>query len=62
VKYRSMSTPAISRGYRSFLQAYQPKNAIVITKDFIAAEQFENVTVNFIPLERLPNLFSFINL
>jgi predicted AAA+ superfamily ATPase len=60
VKYRSLSSPAISRGYRSFLQAYRPTNAVVITKDFLGSEQFEGVTVHFIPLEYLKNLFALI--
>lgn len=60
VKYRNTIGPQISRGYRSFLQAYQPKNAIVITKNLIAKELIENVTVHFIPLEKLDRLFPFI--
>ena len=60
VKYRSMSSPSITRGYRSFLKAYQPKQAVVITKDFLGFEQFEQVRVDFIPLAYLKNLFALI--
>lgn len=60
VKYRNTSTPQVSRGYRSFLQAYQPQNAIVITKNLIAKEKIENVNVHFIPLEKLDTIFPFI--
>lgn len=60
VKYRSMSSPSITRGYRSFLQAYQPKRAVVITKDFLGSELFEHVRVDFIPLAYLKNLFALI--
>lgn len=60
VKYRNMTSPQITRGFRSFLQAYQPKNAIMITKNLLAIEQFEGVTVHFIPLEHLDHIFPFI--
>ena len=61
VKYRAITSPAISRGYRSFLQAYKPKNAIVITKDFVGTATFENIPVHFIPLSYLNELFVLIN-
>lgn len=60
-KYRNLSGPDISRGYRSFLQAYQPKIAVVITKNLIARERIENSEVHFIPLEHLDKLFSLIS-
>lgn len=60
VKYRNSTTPSISRGYRSFLQAYQPQKAAVITKDLIAVEVIENVEVHFIPLEQLEKVFPLI--
>ena len=61
VKYRNLSSPAITRGYRSFLQAYQPKQAVIITKDFIGHELFENVEVFFIPLMYLNQVFALID-
>lgn len=61
VKYQNMSSASISRGYRSFLQAYQPKLAVVISKDFLASVLIENVPVHFIPLAYLNDLFSLIN-
>jgi len=60
VKYRNLNSPQISRGYRSFLQAYQPEAAVVITKNLICVEEIENVNVHFIPLERLEKLFSLV--
>lgn len=60
VKYRNLTAPKISRGYRSFLEAYQPKNALMITKNLIATERIENTEVHFIPIERLDDLFPFI--
>lgn len=61
VKYRGMSSPSITRGYRSFLQAYQPKQAVVVTKDFLGAAPFEGVCVHFIPLTYLKHLFALID-
>jgi predicted AAA+ superfamily ATPase len=60
VKYRNSLAPQISRGFRSFLQAYQPKNALMITKNLIAVERIENVDVHFIPLEQMDKMFPFI--
>lgn len=61
VKYRGMTSPSITRGYRSFLQAYQPKQAVVITKDYLGSEYFEGVCVHFIPLTYLKHLFALID-
>jgi len=60
VKYRNLAGNHISRGYRSFLQAYEPKTAVVITKNIIAVEKIENSEVHFIPLEKLDLLFPII--
>lgn len=60
VKYQTMSTPAITRGYRSFLQAYQPQKGAFITKDFLGQDRFENTDVHFIPLSYLDRLFELI--
>jgi predicted AAA+ superfamily ATPase len=60
VKYQNMSDFKISRSFRSFLQAYMPSQGVIITKNFIGTAEFENVTVHFIPLERLNLLFELI--
>jgi hypothetical protein len=60
VKYRNFTGVQISRGYHSFLQAYQPKKAVVITKNLITVEAIDNVEVSFIPPERLDLLFPLI--
>lgn len=57
VKYANFKKPAITKSFRSFLQAYQPKSGVIITRDFIATENFENTVVHFIPLEHLNDLF-----
>ncbi|HEX4044102.1 MAG TPA: ATP-binding protein [Gammaproteobacteria bacterium] len=49
VKYRNMRSLSIHRGFRSFLQAYQPKIGIVVTKDLYGEAMFENCQVFFFP-------------
>lgn len=56
VKYANFTAPRITRAYRSFLQAYQPANGIIITKNFVGTEKFENSYVHFIALEDLSKL------
>lgn len=51
VKYRSMNRASITRGFRSFLEAYKPKEGIVLTKNFIGHERFVETEVSFIPFE-----------
>lgn len=57
VKYRPVSTPKITRGYRSFLQAYQPKYGVILTRELLADEIFEKTQVKFIPVTMLAKLF-----
>ena len=57
VKFRNLSKPSVSRGFRSFLQAYQPNQAFILTKELSAVEKIENSEVFFIPLEHLEALF-----
>ena len=56
-KYETFKQPTITRSYRSFLEAYQSKYGIIITKNYLATEKFENTTVHFIPLEKLEMVF-----
>ena len=48
-KYRNLKSLSISRGYRSFLQAYQPKIGIILTKDVQGECMIENCNLYFIP-------------
>lgn len=61
VKYRGLNKPTISRGFRSFIEAYQPKKAIFITKDLIDKLDVEGCMVHFIPLKQLLKIFDLIN-
>lgn len=58
VKYRNMDSFSISRGFRSFIQAYQPKLGIIITKDLSGQAVFEKINIHFIPFSDLKKLFS----
>lgn len=60
VKYRAMKKPVISRGYRSFLEAYQPKVGVMFTKDLFDEVQVGSTKVYFIPLTHL-STFSMSN-
>ena len=57
VKFQTLIKPAISRSYRSFLQAYQPPFGIIINKNQIGEVEFEGCKVHFLPIEDLPSLF-----
>lgn len=60
VKYRNLASPKISRGYRSFLAAYKPKVAVVVSKNLSGIERIEDTDVHFIPLKHLEKLFLLI--
>src|SRR3990167_817885 len=53
VKYRTFNAPKISRGFRSFLQSYAPKRAIIITKDWYGDSIIEGVTIHFVPFSTI---------
>ncbi len=58
VKYKNYTRFTLSKGFRSFIDAYQVTNAIVITKNFSAEEKINNCLVKMIPLEKLSTLFA----
>ena len=60
-KFRHMNTIKVTRGFRSFIEAYQPKHGIVITKDFIAKTQIDNCLINFIPFAHLTDMIALID-
>ncbi len=60
VKYRNLTTPTVSRGYRSFLQAYQPKKGIMITKDWHGEMMIENSLIHFIPFSDMPRILALL--
>lgn len=61
VKYRNLSKASISRGFRSFIEAYQPKHAIMITKNLMSQITVNNCKVHLVPLIYLSNAFKLIS-
>lgn len=57
VKYQNTRRLNLTRSYRSFIDAYQPKNGFVITKNQVGQLIEGNTTISFIPLNQLPGLF-----
>ncbi len=57
VKFRNMKGAVISRGFRSFIDAYLPKHGFYITKDFNKKIIIDQCEVNFISFSRLSRLF-----
>ncbi len=53
VKFRSMSRPVISRSFRSFIEAYQPRHGFFITKDFNAIVSVHGCDIQFISFSKL---------
>jgi len=60
VKYRNLTKPTITRGLRSFIEAYNPPAALVISNELIAKVQIGDCTVHFIPLQQLTKIFDLI--
>ena len=53
VKHRSFTTPKITRGFRSFLESYQPKYGLIITKDYYDKKEVEGCLIEWVPLSDL---------
>ncbi len=57
VKYQNLKEPALSRSFRSFIDAYHPKKGFVITNQFKATLQIKQTEIIFLPLQKLEQLF-----
>jgi predicted AAA+ superfamily ATPase len=53
IKYRNLVNLSVSRGFRSFVQAYQPKLGIIITKDLYGELMVDNSHIFFIPFSNV---------
>lgn len=60
VKYQNADKPSITRAFRSFLQAYQPKIAVYLTKNYIGKITIENTTVHFFAIDRLEDFIQLL--
>lgn len=61
VKYRNFKEAKISRGFRSFLEAYQPKKSIVITQNIHDKKMINHCEVHFIPFSDIKEGLFLIN-
>jgi uncharacterized protein len=60
VKYQNFRQPKISRSLRSFITHFQPKQAIIITKESSEKIQIDSTEILFIPFEKISTLFELI--
>lgn len=56
-KYRTMNDAVVTRAFRSFIEAYQPKYGFFITKDFNKKIVVNNCQVYFIAFSRILSFF-----
>lgn len=59
-KYRNLKKPTISKGFRSFVEAYEPPVGIILTRSFIDKRIIGNTEINFIPIENMDNCLRII--
>ncbi len=50
VKYRGFKKEKLTRSFRSFLSAYAPKNAVLLTKNYSGKMNIEETNISFIPV------------
>lgn len=60
VKFRNSVGLNLTRGYKSFLEAYEPKLGFVITKDQMGTITHLKSEIHFVPITNLQNLFEII--
>lgn len=61
VKYRQINKPTVTRSFRSFIEAYQPKVGIFITKNFIKRINVSGCEIHFIPFEFLTRIYPILD-
>lgn len=60
VKHQNFKQPNISRSLRSFITNFQPKQAVIITKNYSEKTTIDQTEVLFIPFEKINHLFELI--
>ncbi|HLB43422.1 MAG TPA: ATP-binding protein [Gammaproteobacteria bacterium] len=60
VKFRSMTDPVVTKSFRSFIEAYQPRYGFFITKDFNKKIMINHCEVYFIPFRRILSMFDIV--
>lgn len=53
VKYRNFTKPVLNRGIKQFIKKYQPKQAVMITKDFEDKINFKKTEILFLPAYKI---------
>lgn len=61
VKFRNMNKTQVTRGFRSFIEAYSPPFGVVISKNWKGELTINNCKIQFIPFEQLQDLFEFLD-
>lgn len=57
VKYITMNAPTITRGFRSFIEAYEPRYGFYITKNYNKKIQINDCVIYFISFAKLLSFF-----
>lgn len=57
VKYQNFIKPTVSRSFRSFIDAYQPKKGFIVTINFTETLMLGEIQIYFIPLTKLDKIF-----
>lgn len=60
VKFRSMDVATVSRSFRSFVEAYQPKIGFFITKDLNQIVQIDQCKIHFIAFSRMTQMIKLL--
>lgn len=60
VKFKAMTSPVITRAFRSFIEAYEPRYGIFITKNYNKKIMVNNCEVHFISFWRLEKMISLL--
>jgi hypothetical protein len=61
VKYSNFEKAKVTRALRSFIQAYKPRNAVIITRNFVEEIKIDECTVHFFAAERLQQFFPLLD-
>ena len=61
VKYRNMKTLTVSRGFRSFIDAYKPTIGIIVTKNLWGEKIIDDCIVHFVPFSEMIHLLELLS-
>jgi predicted AAA+ superfamily ATPase len=61
VKYQNLKQPTISRSFRSFIDAYQPKKGFIVTQELSDTIQLDQTEITFIPFRKLTRLLKMLD-